>query len=79
MRVYGIINHVKIINTKKQKPMAFLELQNDNNVIEVTVFNKIYENEQATLQLNKVILIEAKVELYNEKIHLVLMRILKEL
>lgn len=76
VRVYGIINHVKIINTKKQKPMAFLELQNDNNVIEVTVFNKIYENEQVALQLNKVILIEAKVELYNEKIHLILMRIL---
>lgn len=76
VQVYGIINKVKTIVTKNQKLMAFLELQNDNNVVEVTVFDKLYQSYQQYLQINKVILMEAKVEFYQEKMHLVLVKVL---
>lgn len=79
MRVYGIIINVKTIVTKNQKIMAFLELQNDNNIIAVTVFAKLYQSYQEYLQINRVILMDVKVEVYQEKLHLVLVRIIDKI
>lgn len=79
VRVYGIIINVKTIVTKNQKLMAFLELQNDNNIIAVSVFAKLYQSYQEYLQINRVILIDVKVEVYQEKLHLVLVRIIDKI
>lgn len=79
VRVYGIINNVRVIKTKNQKLMAFFAMQNDNNVIEVTVFEKLYKAYQEYLQVNKVILIEAKVEIYQNNTQLILSKIIEKL
>ncbi|WP_342276064.1 DNA polymerase III subunit alpha [Spiroplasma endosymbiont of Nebria brevicollis] len=79
VRVYGIIINIKTILTKNQKLMAFLELQNENTVVAVTVFDKLYKTYQEYLQINKVILMEAKVEIYQEKLHLVLVRVVDKI
>lgn len=79
VRLYGIINNVRVIKTKTGKLMAFFEIQNDNNILEVTVFQKLYQVYQAYLQVNTVILMEAKVEIYKDKIELILARVIKKL
>lgn len=79
VRIYGIINNIRVIKTKNQKLMAFFEIQNDSNVIEVTAFEKLYQTYQEYLQINKVILMEAKVEIYKDNIQLILSRVIKNL
>ncbi|WP_338962153.1 MULTISPECIES: DNA polymerase III subunit alpha [unclassified Spiroplasma] len=79
VRVYGVINNIRVIKTKTKKLMAFFEMQNDSNVIEVTVFEKLYQIYQEYLQVNKVILMEGKVEIYNDNIQLILSRVIKNL
>ncbi|WP_375317024.1 DNA polymerase III subunit alpha [Spiroplasma endosymbiont of Virgichneumon dumeticola] len=79
VRVYGIIINIKTILTKNQKLMSFLELQNENTIVAVTVFHKLYQIYQEYFQINKVILMEAKVEIYQGKLHLVLVRVISKI
>ncbi len=79
VRVYGIINTVRVIRTKNKRLMAFFEIQNDSNVIEVTAFERLYQIYQEYLQVNKVILMEARVEIYKDNIQLILSRMIKSL
>lgn len=76
IKVIAKIITVKIIQTKNNQLMAFLTVKNNNNIIDVTVFNNIYKEYQDKLQINKVILMEAKVENYQTKTKLVLNKIL---
>jgi|GEM_PF-1035182 len=59
--------------------MAFLMVQNNNNIVDVTVFNHTYQSYQDKLQVDKVVLMEAKIEMYQGKVKLVLNKILNSL
>jgi len=59
--------------------MAFLMVQNNNNIVDVTVFNHTYQSYQDKLQVDKVVLMETKIEMYQGKVKLVLNKILNSL
>lgn len=79
IKVIAKIINVKTIKTKNNQLMAFLMIENNNVMADVTVFNNVYQNYQDKLQTNKVVLMEVKVENYQEKIKLVLNKILNSL
>lgn len=79
IKVIAKIISVKTIKTKNNQLMAFLMMENNNTIVDVTVFNNVYQHYQDKLQTNKVILMEVKVENYQSKIKLVLNKILNSL
>lgn len=79
IKVVAKINAVKVIKTKNNQLMAFLMVQNNNNIVDVTVFNHTYQSYQDKLQVDKVVLMEAKIEMYQGKVKLVLNKILNSL
>lgn len=79
IKVISKIISVKTIKTKNNQLMAFLMIENNNTIIDVTVFNDVYQNYQDKLQTNKVVLMEVKVENYQSKTKLVLNKIIHTL
>ncbi|MDQ7982626.1 MAG: DNA polymerase III subunit alpha [Spiroplasma sp.] len=79
IKVVAKINAVKVIKTKNNQLMAFLMVQNNNNIANVTVFNQTYQSYQDKLQVDKVVLMEAKIEVYQGRVKLVLNKILGSL
>ncbi|MGL5268402.1 MAG: DNA polymerase III subunit alpha [Spiroplasma sp.] len=76
VKIIAKIVAVKTIKTKNNQLMAFLMIESNKIMADVTVFNNIYQYYQDKLQINKVILMEIKVENYQNKIKLVLIKIL---
>lgn len=76
IKVITKIISVKTIKTKNNQLMAFLMVENNNIMADVTVFNNVYQHYQDKLQANKIVLMEVKVENYQSKIKLVLNKIL---
>lgn len=76
IKIIAKIIAVKTIKTKNNQLMAFLMIENNNIMADVTVFNNVYQYYQDKLQNNKVILMEVKVENYQTKTKLVLNKIL---
>ncbi|MBE4703812.1 DNA polymerase III subunit alpha [Spiroplasma platyhelix] len=79
VKVISKIISVKTIKTKNNQLMAFLMVENNNIMADVTVFNNVYQYYQDKLQTNKVVLMEVKVENYQSKIKLVLNKVLNSL
>lgn len=79
VKLIAKIINVKIIKTKNNQLMAFLMVENNNIMIDVTVFHNTYQYYQDKLQSNKVILMEVKVETYQNKLKLVLNKILNSI
>lgn len=79
IKIIAKIVNVKTIKTKNNQLMAFLMVENNNIIADVTVFNNVYQSYQDKLQTNKVILMEVKVENYQAKTKLVLNKILNDL
>lgn len=79
IKVISKIVSVKTIKTKNNQLMAFLMIENNNIMVDVTVFNDVYQNYQDKLQANKVVLMEVKVENYQSKTKLVLNKIIHSL
>lgn len=76
IKVIAKIISVKTIKTKNNQLMAFVMIENNNIMTDVTVFHNVYPNYQDKLQTNKVVLMEVKVENYQSKTKLVLNKIL---
>ncbi|WP_342224411.1 DNA polymerase III subunit alpha [Spiroplasma endosymbiont of Asaphidion curtum] len=72
VKVLVLINRVKQIKTKDGQYMCFLTVSDDYGTSNVTVFSNIYAQYQEQLKENNIVLINATVEKYNDKIHLVL-------
>lgn len=79
IKVVAKINAVKVIKTKNNQLMAFLMVQNNNRIVDVTVFNHTYQSYQDKLQVDKVVLMETKIEMYQGKVKLILNKILNSL
>ena len=64
--VGGIINQVNEIITKNDRPMAFLTIEDETSELEVVVFPNVYQENNALIREDEVVLVAGKVE--DEKI-----------
>ncbi len=60
--VGGILNKVKVIYTKKGRPMAFATLEDLTGTVEVVVFSKLYEDKKELLHEDKLVVIKGKTD-----------------
>ncbi len=56
--VVSFIRNIKVITTKKGKPMAFLSIYDDSGEQEITIFPDVYEKSCDLLKKNSIILID---------------------
>ena len=57
-KIMGIVKSVKIINTKKGTPMAFIKLFDQTSEFEVTIFSDLYSDNMRYIKKNNILLIE---------------------
>ncbi len=66
IRIGGLIRSVKTIMTKRGDPMAFVELEDMQGAVEVTVFNTVYVSVQELLAEDAAVFVQGQVQ-KNEK------------
>jgi DNA polymerase III subunit alpha len=64
--VAGIISSCRQIVTKTNKSMAFVEIEDVQGSLEVVVFPKVFDQAQALLTNDKLIIVKGKVEIQDE-------------
>ncbi len=64
--IIGMIRSVKVINTKKGGQMAFVSLFDASGDIEVTIFQKLYNEVHLLLEKNAVVIVKGHLENRNE-------------
>ncbi|WCG05154.1 DNA polymerase III subunit alpha [Vagococcus lutrae] len=62
VRLLGYIKQVRQIKTKKGEFMAFVTVSDETGEISLTVFPQLYRKERKSLEENRVILVQGKVE-----------------
>jgi DNA polymerase III subunit alpha len=60
--VGGIVSGVRVIQTKSGKPMAFVQLSDKMQAIELVIFPKIYQDTAWLWQLEKVVIVEGEIQ-----------------
>jgi DNA polymerase-3 subunit alpha len=63
----GMVTSVRRFTTKKGETMAFVQLEDVQGTVEVTVFPKTYKRTEALWEPDRIILLRGKVETRNEK------------
>lgn len=71
--IIGEITHLRRISTKNGKPMAFLKVQDEAGLVEVTVFPADYVQYAALLHEGQQIYLYGKVQFRNESLQMVLL------
>lgn len=72
----GILSNVRTILTKqKQQPMAFAKLEDDTGTIDVVIFPKVFEESQALIHDDSVVLVRAKVDERDEEMQLLVEKV----
>lgn len=56
--VFGMIKSIKVINTKKGAPMAFITLFDQYGELEITIFSDLYSENMAYIKKNQPLLVE---------------------
>ncbi len=56
----GILTNVKVIKTKKATEMAFINLKDDDDEIEATIFNEVYEKCKDLLNIGEVLIVQIR-------------------
>lgn len=64
--IAGLVSGVRVITTKKGDRMAFAKLEDLQGEIEVVIFPRTYEETQALLMQDNILLVRGKVEARNE-------------
>lgn len=57
-----LIQHIKVIQTKKGQPMAFVDGQDASGTMSITIFPETYQRVQMFLHENEVVLVNGKIE-----------------
>ena len=74
--IIGIIQSIKTVTVKNGKDkgnlMAFLNLANNNEDIDVTIFSSLYNKYHSIIKENNVVLIEGKKEIKDNKVSFIL-------
>ncbi|MDP3046420.1 MAG: OB-fold nucleic acid binding domain-containing protein, partial [Chloroflexota bacterium] len=63
----GMVTSVRRFTTKKGETMAFIQLEDVQGTVEVTVFPKTYQKTEALWEPDRIILLRGKVETRDEK------------
>ncbi|MFC7442839.1 DNA polymerase III subunit alpha [Laceyella putida] len=71
VKVGGWVTDVKMIQTKKGEPMAFVKIEDRSGQCEVVVFPKVFRTVRTFLQAEKPVLIQATVQVQDEGIKLI--------
>jgi DNA polymerase-3 subunit alpha len=66
----GMVTSVRVITTKKGDPMAFVQLEDLQGSIEVTVFPRLYARTQELWQVDTPVVLHAKIEERDGKLKL---------
>jgi len=61
--VAGMVNYVRRHTTRKGDPMAFVGLEDVQGTVEVVVFPRIWKETQEMWQVDKIVLVQGKVDL----------------
>ncbi len=61
--IMGMINDVRVIQTKRGKPMAFVQLEDFNGSIELVVFSRIWEEKGMLIQKDGISGFSGKIDL----------------
>ncbi len=70
IKIAGILNNIKTIITKSGKAMAYGELEDITNKIDIVIFPKIYENFKFKLQEDQLLIIDGKLELRRDRLQI---------
>ncbi len=65
--VAGMINSIRVIYTKKGRPMCFLRIEDLTGEVEVIVFSDIYEKYQQELQEDRVVILSGQTDYKEEE------------
>lgn len=57
-KVCGIIKSIKIIQTKKQQPMAFIKIFDETKEMELTAFSNTYQDNISLIKKNNIVVFE---------------------
>jgi len=69
--VVGMVTGVRRITTKKGDLMAFVQLEDIQGSIEVTVFPKVFGRTEAFWQVDQIVQVQGKVEVRDEKVQII--------
>ncbi|PAT01525.1 hypothetical protein CI105_06475 [Candidatus Izimaplasma bacterium ZiA1] len=73
-RIIGVLSLVKVITTKNDKKMAFVEIEDEFMKLSGVIFTDTYQELKDLLILNNVYLFQIRVELRGENLQLVVMK-----
>lgn len=65
INIFGIIKSVKVINTKKGSPMAFVSIADDTYELEATIFSDTYADCFTYLKKNSIVLINGYIDTHH--------------
>ncbi len=65
--IAGMINSVRVRQTKKGDPFAFITIEDLGGQVDVTLFPRIYEGVKGLLTTDNLVLVRGKVDTYNDK------------
>jgi DNA polymerase-3 subunit alpha len=66
--VYGLVEEVKMINTKKGERMAFIKITDFTGSMEIVVFPKVLKEYQELIQIDKCVGIKGKISHRNDSV-----------
>lgn len=65
--IAGMINSVRIRQTKKGDPFAFITIEDLGGQVDVTLFPRVYEGVKHLLTTDTLVMVRGKVDVYNDK------------
>ncbi|MCW5850149.1 MAG: DNA polymerase III subunit alpha [Anaerolineae bacterium] len=65
--IAGMINSIRVRQTKKGDPFAFITIEDLGGQVDVTLFPRVYEGVKALLTTDTLVLVRGKVDTYNDK------------
>jgi len=71
VQVAGVVDAVRVITTKKGNPMAFAQLEDLSGTIDLVIFPRIYEDVKELLTNENLLLIQATVDVRDDKPNLI--------
>lgn len=71
VKIGGFISRIQKIRTKNGENMVFLKLADENRVVEVVLFPKVLKQNQFSIQEDKVVIVEGKMEKRNGSFQIV--------
>lgn len=69
--VVGIPISARPITTKKGQPMAFVEIEDPQGTLEITVFPRVYEKTRELWDTDAILRVQGRVQIRNERVNLI--------